>query len=156
VVLSAPATDFVASFVGRDRGYRGLSFRHGDGVSLHPITTASEQDAASIRLDQGQWLLVVSAEGRPRGWMDVTGLEALKSGASIADSTSAGGSLYPPSGDLRQALDAAISSPSGVGVAVDANGAVLGGIDATEVVALLADQRRAEDRERGRQYFEKP
>ncbi|MBY6706595.1 ATP-binding cassette domain-containing protein [Rhodococcus sp. BP-241] len=156
VVLSAPATDFVASFVGRDRGYRGLSFRHGDGVSLHPITTASEQDAASIRLDQGQWLLVVSAEGRPRGWMDVTGLEALKSGASISDSTSAGGSLYPPSGDLRQALDAAISSPSGVGVAVDANGAVLGGIDATEVVALLADQRRAEDRERGRQYFEKP
>ncbi|MBY6677888.1 MULTISPECIES: ATP-binding cassette domain-containing protein [unclassified Rhodococcus (in: high G+C Gram-positive bacteria)] len=156
VVLSAPATDFVASFVGRDRGYRGLSFRHGDGVSLHPITTASEQDAASVRLDQGQWLLVVSAEGRPRGWMDVTGLEALKSGASIADSTSAGGSLYPPSGDLRQALDAAISSPSGVGVAVDANGAVLGGIDATEVVALLADQRRAEDRERGRQYFEKP
>ncbi|MBM7414063.1 MULTISPECIES: ABC transporter ATP-binding protein [Nocardiaceae] len=156
VVLSAPATDFVASFVGRDRGYRGLSFRHGDELSVHPITTASEQDAASVRLDEGQWLLVVSAEGRPRGWMDVTGLEALKSGASIADSTSAGGSLYPPSGDLRQALDAAISSPSGVGVAVDANGAVLGGIDATEVVALLADQRRAEDRERGRQYFEKP
>ncbi|KQU06456.1 proline/glycine betaine ABC transporter ATP-binding protein [Rhodococcus sp. Leaf7] len=156
VVLSSPATDFVASFVGRDRGYRGLSFRDAEKVDLHPITTSSPGDASSVRLDAGQWVLIVTGDGRPRGWMDVTGLEALRAGQDLDRCTSAGGSLFPPSGDLRQALDAAISSPSGVGVAVDADGAVVGGIDATEVVALLAEQRQSEDRERGRRYFEQP
>lgn len=154
VVLSSPATDFVASFVGRDRGYRGLSFREADKVTLHPITTSRPSDAASVRLDEGEWVLVVTDDGRPRGWMDVTGLEALRAGGDIDSCTSAGGSLFPPSGDLRQALDAAISSPSGIGVAVDADGSVVGGIDASEVVSLLADQRRAEDRDRNRAYFE--
>ncbi|MGB6179909.1 MAG: ATP-binding cassette domain-containing protein [Rhodococcus sp. (in: high G+C Gram-positive bacteria)] len=154
VVLSSPATDFVASFVGRDRGYRGLSFREADKVTLHPITTSRPSDAASVRLDEGEWVLVVTGDGRPRGWMDVTGLEALRAGGDIDSCTSAGGSLFPPSGDLRQALDAAISSPSGIGVAVDADGSVVGGIDASEVVSLLADQRRAEDRDRNRAYFE--
>ncbi|MFC4375395.1 ABC transporter ATP-binding protein [Nocardia halotolerans] len=153
-VLAQPATDFVAGFVGRDRGYRGLSFRSADAVALHEISTVTVDEVATLRLDRGRWALVVDADGIPGGWLDVTGVEAVRAGATVADSVSAGGSLFTPDGDLRQALDAAISSPSGLGVAVDEAGAVRGGILATDVLTQLAEQRGREDAERGREFFE--
>lgn len=107
----------------------------------------------ALRLELGEWVLVVTDNGTPQGWIDVTGVEGLRSGRTLAQSTSAGGSLFSPGGDLRQALDAAISSPSGIGVAVDGEGAVIGGILGSEVVAKLADQRRHEDEERNRVAF---
>ena len=153
-VLSSPATDFVASFVGRDRGYRGLSFRDGSSVPLHPLSTTRAEAATEVRLEPSEWVLVVDEADRPRGWMDVTGLEGVRAGHSIDESTAAGGSLFPEGGDLRQALDAAISSPSGIGVAVRRDGSVLGGIDATEVLAVLAAQRGTEASERSRAFTE--
>jgi osmoprotectant transport system ATP-binding protein len=36
-LLTAPANDFVARFVGRDRGFRALSFQHAASVPLHPL-----------------------------------------------------------------------------------------------------------------------
>lgn len=153
-VLSSPATDFVAEFVGRDRGYRGLSFRSADDVPLHEVRTATESELGALRLGQGEWVLVVDEARRPHGWIDVTGVEGIRAGATVAASTAAGGSLLHLGGDLRQALDAAISSPSGIGVAVDESGAVVGGVSGAEVIARLADQRRAEDRARGRRFFD--
>jgi osmoprotectant transport system ATP-binding protein len=153
-VLAAPATDFVAEFVGRDRGYRGLSFRGAEDVALHDIRTSTEAGLGDLRLQQGEWVLVVTDAGAPRGWIDVTGVEALRAGRNLADSTSAGGSLFGMGADLRQALDSAISSPSGIGVAVNEAGAVIGGIDATEVIAQLAEQRKAEDQARNSKHFD--
>ena len=61
-----------------------------------------------------------------------------------------GGSLYDlGSGSLRSALDAALSSPSGVGVAVDADGRVAGAVSADDVLAVLDDARRDGDHGRG-------
>ncbi len=152
-VLSSPATDFVSDFVGRDRGYRGLSFRGAGEVVLHNIRTSTEDRLTELPLGQGEWALVVTPQGTPRGWIDVTGVEAIRAGRMLSEAASAGGSLFGKGGDLRQALDSAISSPSGIGVAVDESGAVVGGIDATEVIEQLARQRQAEDEERNRQFF---
>ncbi|WP_280440793.1 ABC transporter ATP-binding protein [Nocardia brasiliensis] len=153
-VLAQPATDFVADFVGRDRGYRGLSFRTAKEVPLQEVRTATAAEVPALRLDRGDWVLIVDAERKPAGWIDVTGVESVRAGHALADSTSAGGSLFTPTGDLRQALDAAISSPSGIGVAVDEAGAVRGGVLATEVLQQLAGQRATEDAERNRHFFE--
>jgi osmoprotectant transport system ATP-binding protein len=155
VVLAQPATDFVAGFAGRDRGYRGLSFRSAGGVVLHDIATATPEQLPALRLEQGAWVLVVDGAKRPQGWVDVTGLEGIRAGHALADSIAAGGSLFPPGGDLRQALDSAISSPSGWGVAVDDSGAAVGGVLATEVIEQLAQQRSAEDVTRNRSFFER-
>ncbi|WP_206490238.1 ABC transporter ATP-binding protein [Rhodococcus sp. KRD162] len=152
-VLAAPATPFVASFVGRDRGYRGLSFRSAQSVTLHPIETATEDEVRGLRLSQGQWVLVVDSERRPLGWVDPTGVEKVRAGLSTDESTAAGGSLFLEGGDLRQALDSAISSPSGIGVAVDASGAAVGSVDGAEILENLAAQRKAEDEERNRHHF---
>ena len=53
-----------------------------------------------------------------------------------------GGSLFHKGETLRRALDAALSSPSGLGVAVDAEGRVAGVITAGEVLALIEADRR--------------
>ncbi|HEY7050962.1 MAG TPA: ABC transporter ATP-binding protein [Mycobacterium sp.] len=52
-----------------------------------------------------------------------------------------GGTLLRPDGTLRQALDAALSSPSGIGLAVDADGDVIGGFRAEDVLDALEKQR---------------
>ncbi|QVI23596.1 ATP-binding cassette domain-containing protein [Nocardia tengchongensis] len=155
-VLAQPATDFVAGFVGRDRGYRELSFRPADAVPLHDLPTVAPDQVASIRLDKGEWRLVIDAAKKPMGWIDTTGVEAVRAGHSLADCMAAGGSLFPPGGDLRQALDATISSPAEIGVAVDDSGGVLGAIYARDVLEQLHRQRTDEDAERNRTFFEEP
>ncbi len=80
-------------------------------------------------------------DASPFGWIDAEGVALHRGGASLYDSTTAGGSLLRPDHTLRQALDAALSSPSGLGVAVDENGRVAGGVTAEDVLAALNDQR---------------
>ncbi|MEV7575110.1 ABC transporter ATP-binding protein [Arthrobacter nitrophenolicus] len=133
-ILRAPANDFVASFVGRDRGFRHLGFTPSDGVTLHPVPTivrgpsGPESDPAAA----GGWQLVVDQDMRPLGWSTPgtdTGLIP-------------GGSLFRPGESLRKALDAALSSPSGLGVAVDSEGKVLGAVRGGEVLALIEEARQ--------------
>ena len=97
-----------------------------------------------LTLDPGQWRLVVRDDGSPFGWIDADGVATHRDGGELYDSVTAGGSLFTPDGTLRAALDAALSSPSGIGVAVDESGAIVGGVSADEVIEALAAQRRAE------------
>ncbi|WP_405485545.1 ABC transporter ATP-binding protein [Nocardia sp. NBC_00511] len=153
-VLSQPATDFVAGFVGRDRGYRELSFRTAETVPLHDLPTVTVEELPEIRLNKGEWRLVVDNAKIPIGWIDTTGVEGIRAGHPLSESVAAGGSLFPPGGDLRQALDAAISSPSEIGVAVTDSGAARGAIYARDVLEQLHRQRTHEDTERNRTFFE--
>ena len=133
-ILRAPANDFVASFVGRDRGFRHLGFTPSDGVTVHTVPTivrgphGDDTDPAAA----SGWQLVVDAELRPLGWASPgTDKELIP-----------GGSLFRPGDSLRRALDAALSSPSGLGVAVDSEGKVLGVVRGGEVLALIEEARQ--------------
>jgi osmoprotectant transport system ATP-binding protein len=141
LLLTNPANDFVSEFIGADRGYRGLQFFTASGVPLHPVQTVTEEQIDTLALADGEWRLVTRADGKPFGWINAGGVEVHRGGASLYDSTLAGGSLFPPRGTLRAALDAALSSPSGVGVAVDDSGTVLGGLLADDVIDALESRR---------------
>ncbi|GAA1875478.1 ATP-binding cassette domain-containing protein [Pseudonocardia ailaonensis] len=133
VLLSRPANGFVDGFVGRDRGYRGLGFVTSTGLSLGELPTVTVGASAP----EG-WSLVVDADGRPLGWHS-------GAGTTSEQGLIPGGSLYDAeSGSLRSALDAALSSPSGQGVAVDPEGRVAGGVSADEVLRVLAEARADE------------
>jgi osmoprotectant transport system ATP-binding protein len=133
-ILRAPANDFVASFVGRDRGFRHLGFTPSDGVSVHQVPTLVR--GANGSFDTGSsaagWQLVVDPDGRPLGW----------AGPGNGNALIPGGSLFRPGESLRRALDAALSSPAGLGVAVDADGRVLGVVRGGEVLALIEEARQ--------------
>lgn len=130
-ILRAPANDFVASFVGRDRGFRHLAFSPSDGVTVHPVQTITPEELERAGNASGEWQLVVDEALRPLGW----------SGPGKGAATVPGGSLFRKGDTLRRALDAALSSPSGLGVAVDADGRVAGVITAEEVLAVIESDR---------------
>jgi osmoprotectant transport system ATP-binding protein len=129
-ILRAPANDFVASFVGKDRGFRHLAFSPSDGVILHDAATVSQADLGSAGA-AGDWRLVVDTDLRPLGW----------TGPGDGPALVPGGSLFRKGDTLRRALDAALSSPSGLGVAVDSEGRVAGLIKADEVLAVIESAR---------------
>jgi osmoprotectant transport system ATP-binding protein len=142
-LLSNPASEFVSEFIGDDRGYRGLQFINATGLELQPLSTIAEDEIDTLDLAPGQWRLVRRDNGTPFGWIDAAGVDAHRDGQTLYDSVTAGGSLLHPDGTLRTALDAALSSPSGIGVAVDDTGTVLGGVRADEVIDALDTRRRA-------------
>jgi osmoprotectant transport system ATP-binding protein len=131
-LLRAPADDFVASFIGRDRGFRHLSFQDGHAVPLHPVATAPA-DQPGTRPGGAGWVLAVDPGNRPLGWFPPNPASA---GQPVP-----GGSLYRRGDSLRLALDAALSSPSGLGVAVDDGGRLAGVVHAPEVLGLIEKAR---------------
>ncbi|KRE84190.1 ABC transporter ATP-binding protein [Arthrobacter sp. Soil764] len=133
-ILRAPANNFVASFVGRDRGFRHLGFTPSDGVAIHPVPTIvrSPSGFESDSSAAGDWQLVVDADMHPLGW----------SAPGTETELVPGGSLFRPGESLRRTLDAALSSPSGLGVAVDPDGRVLGVVRGGEVLALIEEARQ--------------
>ncbi|HEX2132946.1 MAG TPA: ATP-binding cassette domain-containing protein [Actinophytocola sp.] len=148
-LLARPADDFVSSFVGRDRGYRALGFLDAAGVPIGPVTTVRAGEPATADQLTDGWAVAVDAGNRPLGWVS-TELLSTMDGSVDADRLVSGGSLFEvdsgagvTAGSLRNALDAALSSPSAVGIAVDGDGAVVGGVTADTVLAALADARRA-------------
>ncbi|MGB8404654.1 MAG: ATP-binding cassette domain-containing protein [Mycobacterium sp.] len=136
-LLSNPANDFVAGFIGTDRGYRGLQFLDATGIPLHDVRKVAEVAVNALDLADGQWALVTKPDGSPYAWINAHGVALHRIGKSLYDSTIAGGSLYLPDGTLRLALDSALSSPSGLGVAVDEHLQVIGGIRADDVLAMI-------------------
>ncbi|WP_406688830.1 ABC transporter ATP-binding protein [Saccharopolyspora sp. ID03-671] len=136
-LLAAPADDFVTSFVGRDRGYRRLSFADATSLRPRPVPTVRVGERFPSSHD---WRLAVDEGNRPRGWLP-PGADA---GEGLDDQALvAGGSLHVEHGNLRGALDAALSAPSGLGVVVDSDGGVVGVVTADEVLSLLDRQRAA-------------
>ena len=132
VLLSRPVDGFVDNFVGRDRGYRGLGFLSSDTIPIGSLPVLSVGDP----LPDDGWSVVVDGSARPLGWVEAG------EGRVTEEVIVPGGSLYAvESGSLRGALDAALSSPSGQGVAVDADGRVAGSVTADSVLEALPAAR---------------
>jgi osmoprotectant transport system ATP-binding protein len=139
-LLAHPADDFVADFVGRDRGYRALSFVSAP-VPVHPEDPVRLGDALTGRADE--WALVVDDDQHPLGWAHrddgVAGTHRGQ-GTPRPENLRLGGTLAPTDAPLRAMLDAALSSPSGRGVLVDPDGRRGGTVRASEVLSVIEAQ----------------
>ena len=140
-LLSRPANDFVARMIGAGRGYRWLQFLDANHLPVHDIPQITESALGEAQPRAG-WALVVKADGAPLGWIDASGVRKHLGGASLGDSVTSVGALFGPGGNLSQALDAALSSPAALGVAVDKTGKVIGGVLAADVLAALDNHRQ--------------
>lgn len=137
-LLADPADDFVADFLGRDRGYQRLGFAPAPELPLaHEPTVvlgAGAEEAQRVAADQDQsWLLVVDEQGAPLGWIRPESLH----GRVERTDLHRGGTVARADGSLRAALDAALSSPARRGVLVDEDGALLGTVLARDVLAAI-------------------
>ncbi|MBB3052245.1 osmoprotectant transport system ATP-binding protein [Prauserella isguenensis] len=130
-VLRHPVDDFVAEFVGKDRGYRGLSFLSADALEVGEVSTV---EIGSVPGESGEWRLAIDDERRPRGWLAPA---STVDGPLVEADLVAGGSLYRRGTSLRGALDAALSSPASLGVVVDDDGAAIGVVTARHVLDVI-------------------
>lgn len=157
-VLREPADQFVSDFVGRDRGFRALSFDSRD-IPLSGVLTVDPQGRVtelggptmgsggstaaggglSGAAGANQWTLELDAAGAPVGWIPPSGGKPAGGHATQR----VGGSLYRPGGSLRQALDAALSSPSGLAVAVDERGRLRGVLRPQEIMTVIEAARES-------------
>ncbi len=142
-LLVHPGTDFVADFLGRDRGIRKLAFLPVSDLPLAPAATvqagATGDRAKVISAQQKQdWLLVLDPDRRPRGWVDTSklGPTDVVSGPAVYP---LGGTFYPDESVLA-ALDAAILSPPGLAVCVDDDGLVQGVVSHSDVARYLSSR----------------
>ncbi|OBK23051.1 proline/glycine betaine ABC transporter ATP-binding protein [Mycobacterium asiaticum] len=139
-LLARPANDFVARFIGLGRGYRWLQLITAE-LPLHDIERLAASALDNKQLSDG-WALLVDDDGAPLGWIDADGLRRHRGGEPLEEIVTGVGSVFHLGGNLSQALDAALSSPSSVGVAVDRANRVIGGIVATDVLAAVEARRQ--------------
>ncbi len=141
-LLTRPISDFVADFVGRDRGYRSLSFENAGTLPTRGEATVllgSQVSAARPIAEQG-WALVIDEDHRPLGWLAAG---SAPDGPVVNEMLYRGGTVAGTDGTLRSALDAALSSPSGRGVIVTPDGALVGSVTATQVIERIEAQAAA-------------
>ena len=128
-LLDEPADAFVEGFVGRDRGYRSLSFLAASGLSLGEVAVVREATSGGA---EGP-TLVIDGDARPVGWVDTErpGL-VHPMGATFVRETDT----------LRAALDSALTSPYALAVAIDPEtGRYAGVVPADAILAQVATQR---------------
>ena len=135
-LLSRPVDDFVADFVGKDRGYRALGFRETPKLPLRHEHTLVLGDTPHPRSEE--WALVLDDAGRPLGWVRTSELD----GPVAQRHLHRGGTVASVHDSLRAVLDASLSSPSGRGVVTDDSGAFCGSVRPSDVVALIEDDER--------------
>jgi osmoprotectant transport system ATP-binding protein len=139
-ILSKPASDFVARFVGADRGLKRLSLIHVGDLPLHKaITARTGEDAAEaherIASQTDPFLLLLDAENHPIGWVDRNKLP--RSGPLSADPAVPMSPLLDHETTAKDALSMLIASGVQSGIVVDRQGRIEGLITIADISEQL-------------------
>jgi osmoprotectant transport system ATP-binding protein len=120
-LLAEPASDFVADFLGAERGLKRLALIPVSAVKAEPGPVVSPDDPGDRALAAAEafgsdWVVVVAADRRLLGWVDAA--EASKR-ARVGDAEVRAFQLQVDAEDsLRAALNAMVQSHTGVAVRV--------------------------------------
>jgi osmoprotectant transport system ATP-binding protein len=138
-ILARPVDDFVARFVGADRGLKRLSLRRVGDLELLPAVSAQAGDDAAVareraRVAASETMVLVDRDRRPLGLIDVGALDG-KVEASSAQPIAATGALHMP---LDDALSVMLSQTGSQLVVVDGDGRVAGLLTAELISEVLS------------------
>ena len=136
-ILAHPASDFVARFVGVDRGLKRLSLSRVRDVELRPALLGRVGDEAGdarrrATADPFPYLLLVDKEERPIGWLPASEIPA---GGPLTEEMAVPMSpLLAPETTLKDALSMMLDADVNAGIVVDRAGRV-SGLLLTDMVA---------------------
>ncbi len=141
-ILANPASDFVARFVGTDRGLKRLSlFRVGE-LALTPVVTARPGDNGTMirRLaaqDPFEHVLLTGEAMQPIGWIHRNHLSA---GAIEVEQVESASPLFDRRTTLKDALSMLLDADVQAGLVVDRNGALRGMIRLDDITEWMRSQ----------------
>jgi osmoprotectant transport system ATP-binding protein len=138
-ILASPASDFVARFVGADRGLKRLSLTKVRDLELQPVATVRDgepvEEARRRAADAGfGYLLVVDDAGRPAGWLDAARLSGDRVRGAEASSV---GPLVEPETTVKDALSMLLANEVQAGIVTDRDGKPLGLITVESIGVAL-------------------
>ncbi len=128
-MLRAPRNEFVADFLGDDRGIKRLSLMTVGDASLSkgPVVdeSATAEDARATMAELGyDWVAVCQGDDRLRGWL---GAEELDGADTVGELTPKPfRAVVTADTHLKAALDGIVTSHTRVAMVVDADGRYLG------------------------------
>src|SRR4051794_848151 len=141
-MLTSPASDFVAKFVGSDRGLKRLSLTRVQDVAVRDAFTVHPGDGfEEVRRRAAEhsyrFALLVDGDERPVGWIPVRKLPQSGSiDATLAESMSP---LFEPRDTLKDALGRLLGAGVEMGIAVDDSGRLRGLLTFADFGDLLRD-----------------
>ncbi|MEV7200628.1 betaine/proline/choline family ABC transporter ATP-binding protein [Streptomyces griseoluteus] len=114
-VLGAPATPYVAGFVGADRGLKRLSVTaiEPDDLEQPPVARPDEpagSAARRLREEGARWAVVLDADGDLHGWV---GLEELSAGGTVGELAHRMTAWVPVGTPLKQAFGVMLQYDAG-------------------------------------------
>jgi osmoprotectant transport system ATP-binding protein len=145
-ILAAPASEFVARFVGQDRGLKRLSLLRVSDVPLRPAITARPgDDAADARRraldDPLRYLLLIDAANHPIGWVAHGDIPA---SGGLADSMANPSSpILNKRTTLKDALSMMLDADVQTGIVIDRTGAVQGLLSIDAVAEKMREGEHA-------------
>ncbi len=151
-ILSGPADDFVADFIGSGASLKRLSLSRVRDVVLSdwptaPVDSTREQVAAALRASDKGAVLLLDEHRRPARW--ISGRELQRVDGPLASMGLVPEALVQPNATLSDALNEMLKSRYGVATVVDAGGVFQGHLDFATVSAAIQDMG-AESRDRSR------
>ncbi len=151
-ILSAPADDFVADFVGHGASLKRLNLSRVRDVELVDWPTAGLESSpaevlAALRGSDKGAVLILDGGRRPTRW--VTGRELGRADQPIAELGHPAEAIVQRHTTLGDALNEMLTSRVGCAIVVDESGAYLGTVDFATVSAEIQTMRQdARDRSR--------
>ncbi|GHE45951.1 ABC transporter ATP-binding protein [Streptomyces longispororuber] len=123
-VLGAPATPYVAEFVGADRGLKRLSVTaiEADDLEQPPLARLDEpagRAAARLRAEGARWAVVLDAGGDLHGWVGVDEVTPAGEGATVGDLAHRMNAWLPVGASLKQAFGVMLQHDAGWVAVVD-------------------------------------
>ena len=145
-LLSNPASDFVARFVGADRGLKRLSLRTVGDLEILPVATARVGEngtAAGQRRREANfpYVLLVDEAGRSIGWLDERATRA--DDPLGQDAVSSESPLFGHRTTLRDALSQMLGASVLAGIVVDEEERVEGVVTLDQIAATLREEAAA-------------
>jgi len=124
-LLMHPASEFVARFVGADRGLKRLSLSRVGEIALSEATVAHIGDPAGVALGRAvaasaRWVLLLDGDARPIGWLKASALPG--SGMISAEDAIPPQPIFTADTTLRDALSTLLATMVQTGVVVDEGG----------------------------------
>lgn len=145
-ILTAPADDTVARFIGDDAALKQLTLITVADVRLHEAPTALESDdpaELARRVDPAEkWCVVLDENRRPVRWVrtgELASARDLRSGGEPADDR------VTTDATLQEALDRLLSTASATTVVVDPDGRYRGTVGIDNIVRALGTTRERID-----------